>query len=243
MKTGVPVSKLRNRVTTIAAVTGSAALLVFTIMFSLNSYQSIRLTSEKTANHIIASLESTRSDATSEPICDSDNSGVDETKECSDTNCTDTSCPTHSVRPVVEISMDEITFQPDSCVYVDKQKAHLVLNEYIDKLKEYFAIYPNGKIYLVGGVAKIAGAQRTDTTLSQKRAETVRQSFVELGVDGDKLVAIGLGISDPWREDEWKDGKFDEQIAAKNRRVWVIPDNFVKQMALVDTAYALIGNR
>lgn len=242
MKTGVLVSKLRNRVTTIAAVTGSAALLGFTIMFSLNSYQSIRLESEKTANNVIASLEPIRSDATSELISNSDNNGVDEKEECSNTNCTDTNCPTHSIRPTIEISMDEIKFQPDSCTYVDKQNAHSVLEEYVNQLEEYFVIYPDGKIYLVGGVAKLAGAKRTDTILSQKRAETVRQSFIELGVDGDKLVAIGLGISDPWREDEWKDGHFDEQIAAKNRRVWVIPDNFTKQMALVNTVHDLIGN-
>lgn len=242
MKTGIPVSKIRNRVTTIAAVTGSAVLLSVTIMFSLNSYQSIRLESEKMKNSVIVSLEPIRSDAPSEPISNSDNNGVSEKEECSNTDCADINCPTHSIRPAIEISMDEIKFQPDSCTYVNKQKAHSILKDYADKLTEYFTTYPDGKIYLVGGVAKLADARRTDITLSQKRAETVRQSFIELGIDDNKLVAIGLGISDPWREEEWIDGQFNEQVAAKNRRVWVIPDNFTKQIALVDTAYDLIRN-
>ena len=242
MRTGVSISKSRNRATTIAAVTGSVALFALTITFVVNSYNNIQETLERTHNNDISVLEPDRSDASSEPVCDSESSGENEII-CSNDNCSDTTCPTHSTRPTIELSMDKVQFQSDSCDYVDQESTMRVLSTYVEDMKKYFEQNPDETIYLVGGIAKTTASTITDTALSQDRAETVRQSFIELGIDGHKLVAIGLGISDPWREDEWQNGSFDESVAKRNRRVWVIPGSFEKQMAMVNAVLGTIESQ
>lgn len=150
-----------------------------------------------------------------------------------DTPCNNPDCSICSNLPPVEISMETISFKPDSCEYVDENAVITVLDTYVDSFEAYFERYPDGKIYLVGGIAKTASWYLNDTELSQQRAEKVKESFVSLGVDTDKLVAIGLGVSDPWRSDEWSKGYFDEQTAKINRRVWIIPDKYERQVDLV----------
>ena len=80
----------------------------------------------------------------------------------------------------------------------------------------------------------------TDTELSKQRADTVRRSFIELGIDDKKLISVGLGVSDPWRSDEWETGYFNEEVAKTNRRVWIIPDEFNEQVNLVLSIDAMI---
>lgn len=150
-----------------------------------------------------------------------------------DTPCNNPDCSICSNLPPVEISMETISFKPDSCEYVDENAVITVLDTYVDSFEAYFERYPDGKIYLVGGIAKTASWYLNDTELSQQRAEKVKESFVSLGVDADKLVAIGLGVSDPWRSDEWCKGYFNEQTAKINRRVWIIPDKYERQVDLV----------
>lgn len=176
------------------------------------------------------------------PICNHDS-------PCGDPNCpicnghglpcNDPNCPIHhgdnseDDRPPVDISMETIRFKANSYEYVDKESAERILSEYIDSIDRYFDIYPDGKIYLVGCIAKTGSWSLTETELSQQRADTVRQSLIDLGVDDDKIVALGIGISDPWRSDEWINGYFDENIARNNRRVWLIPDRYNEQVELV----------
>lgn len=242
MRTGVSISKTRNRATTIAAVTGSVALFALTITFVMSSYNNIQAALERIPNNDISVLEPDRSDATSEPVCDSESSGNNEII-CSNDNCSDTNCPIHSTRPSIELSMDEVQFLSDSCEYANQADTMRTLSKYVEDMNAYFEQNPDGTIYLVGSIAKTTVSTTTDTALSQARAETVRQSFIELGIDSHKLVAIGLGISDPWREDEWQNGNFDESIAKKNRRVWLIPDCFEKQMSMVNAVLGTIESQ
>ena len=208
----------------------------------MSSYNNIQAALERAPNNDISVLETDRSDASSEPVCDSDNNGITEII-CGGDNCSEPSCPTHSIRPTIELSMDEVQFHSDSCDYVDEERTLQVLSQYVEDMQAYFEQNPDGTIYLIGGIAKTTVSTITDTALSQARAETVRQSFIELGIDSHKLVAIGLGISDPWREDEWQNGSFDENIAKRNRRVWVIPDSFEKQMAMVNAVLGTIESQ
>lgn len=150
-----------------------------------------------------------------------------------DTPCDNPDCPICNELPPVNIPMETISFKGDSYEYVDETAAVNVLDEYMDSFEAYFKRYPDGKIYLVGGIAKTSSWSLSDTKLSQQRAEKVRESFIELGVDADKLVAIGIGVSDPWRSDEWSNGYFDEKTAKINRRVWIIPDRYEKQVDLI----------
>lgn len=145
--------------------------------------------------------------------------------------CDDPNCPIHGGRsnedePPVEISMEIVRFKPNSAEYVDTDEATTLLAEYIESFDRYFERYPDSKIYLAGCIAKTASWSITETELSLERAETVRQSLIDLGVDGNRLVAIGIGINDPWRSDEWADGYFNENVAKLNRRVWIVPDQY-----------------
>ena len=135
--------------------------------------------------------------------------------------------------PPAEISLETVNFKANMAEYVDEDAANAVLSEYVSAFDRYFERYPDGKVYLVGCIAKTATWSYTETELSLERAETVRQSLINLGVDGDRLVAMGIGISDPWRSDEWADGYFDEDIAKTNRRVWLIPDQYSEQVDMV----------
>ena len=149
-------------------------------------------------------------------------------------NCNDPDCPIcEDMRPPVDISMEAISFKADSAEYVDSDKALEVLKTYMDSFDVYFDRYPDGKIYLAGGIARVSDWSITDTTLSQMRADKVRQSFIELGVDENRLISIGVGPNDPWRNDEWADGYFNEEIAKTNRRVWIIPDQYSEQVTMI----------
>ena len=174
------------------------------------------------------------------PICNHDSPCGD--PDCPICNghglpCDDPDCPIHhgndSDKPPVDISMEIIRFKPNSCEYADPDAANAVLAEYLDAFERYFDAYPDDKIYLVGSIAKTASWYVTETELSQQRADVVRNSLINLGVDENKLVAVGIGVNDPWRNDEWADGYFNEDVAKTNRRVWVIPDQYDDQVKII----------
>lgn len=160
--------------------------------------------------------------------------------------CNDPNCPIHhgDDKPPIDIKTDDvIRFKPNSYEFVDEAAANAVLEEFVDSFTTYFERYPDGKIYLVGGIAKTDSGRTTEIgNLSQQRADMVRQSLIDLGIDEDKLIAIGIGINDPWRNDEWADGYFDEEVAKTNRRVWVIPDQYEDQVVLVLDTKAMIDD-
>lgn len=182
------------------------------------------------------------------PICENHNPPCDD-PDCPICNghglpCDDPNCPVHhgdNDKPPVDISTEVIRFKPNSYEYVDEAAANAVLAGYVDSFNNYFETYPDGKVYLVGSIAKTASWYVTETELSQQRADTVRQSLIDLGIDSDKLISIGVGINDPWRSDEWADGYFNEEIAKTNRRVWVIPDRYEDQVQIILDTEAMIN--
>ena len=171
--------------------------------------------------------------------CDDPNCPICTHEPCDDHGlpCDDPNCPIHhpetANKPPVDISMEILRFKPNLSEYVDDDEANAILAEYLDSINQYFEVYPDGKIYLVGCIAKTASWSLTEIDLSYSRAEKVKQSLVELGIAEDKLITIGIGISDPWREDEWADGYFNEEVAKTNRRVWVIPDQYSEQVDMI----------
>lgn len=188
------------------------------------------------------------------PICNHDSPCGD--PDCPICNghglpCDDPDCPIHHGKdgnnndfdkPPADISLETVRFKANSSEYVDKTAAEKILSDYIDSINRYFELYPDDKIYLVGCIAKTARWSLTETELSEQRANTVRQSLIDLGIDGDKLVAIGIGINDPWRNDEWEKGYFDEETAKLNRRVWLIPDQYDEQVGMILAVDELIDS-
>lgn len=306
MKTGVTVSKSHKRFSTVAAVTGSAAIIALAVAFVKVDFNDLFFSPSFVVNtSAIAALEPIRSDPASEHDGSDNGSGEngdgsggmpgdgsndgngnnggnnnpDHGEPCLDPNCPihhgthtlpcndpdcpicgnhnapcgdpdcpicnghglpcdDPNCPIHhgdNDKPPVDIKTDDvIRFKPNSYEFVDEAAANAVLESFVESFNVYFERYPDGKIYLVGGIAKTDNNRAVEIgNLSQQRADTVRQSLINLGIDEDRLIAIGIGVNDPWRNDEWADGYFNEEVAKTNRRVWVIPDQYEDQVVLV----------
>ena len=259
MKVGLekPRTKLSTTITTISSTT----IIVLAIAFMIINWENLITNNLLFVNNSpIAVLEPTSSDSVSERNNDGDDDGTNNNPDDHGLPCLDPNCPIHHphdddngdndgdgfpdnndgndnrIAPPADISMDVIKFKPNMAEYVDNDIAISVLTSYLDSFDRYFEKYPDGKIYLVGGVARTAGwtlSDPVDIELSQQRADAVRNSLITLGVNADRLVSIGIGSNDPWRSDEWSEGYFDEEIAKINRRVWIVPDAYNSQMQLI----------
>lgn len=71
---------------------------------------------------------------------------------------------------------------------------------------------PDLSVELAGHTDSV-GAEEYNRQLSQKRAESVRNYLIDLGVSPDQLTATGYGESDPVRSNETEEGR------ERNRRV------------------------
>lgn len=93
--------------------------------------------------------------------------------------------------PVV-LTEEQVTFIGDKAEYLHPEEAESVLKP----IAEYL-INNDVTILLCGTTAGDNNSAYT-LELSQARAETVKQTLVNLGVDPDRIIAVGLGSTDPW---------------------------------------------
>jgi len=93
--------------------------------------------------------------------------------------------------PVV-LTEEQVTFIGDKAEYLHPEEAESVLKPIADYL-----INNDVTILLCGTTAGDTNSAYT-MELSQARAERVKQTLVDLGVDPDRIIAIGLGSTDPW---------------------------------------------
>lgn len=77
--------------------------------------------------------------------------------------------------------------------------------------------YPGHSVFIEGHTDD-RGADENNLALSKRRAESVRAALVDLGADGSKLKARGLGEAAPIADNGSNEGR------ARNRRVEVIVD-------------------
>lgn len=109
----------------------------------------------------------------------------------------------------VVVTLGDVLFQSGEANLLDSSMTSLV--EVVDLLQSE----PERKIRIEGHTDAL-GAAEVNLRLSQQRADSVRQSLVDLGVDGERMKAVGMGEDYPIASNE------DESGRARNRRVDII---------------------
>jgi OOP family OmpA-OmpF porin len=137
---------------------------------------------------------------------DSDKDGVpDNLDQCPNTPLGATvdarGCWTYAAKVLFDLNSAEV-----------KSEAYPMLNESVLILKQN----PNLKVQ-IDGHADSTGAAEYNMTLSEKRAQGVKDFFVSRGIDPNRLTTKGFGITKPAASNKTKEGR------AKNRRVELTP--------------------
>lgn len=127
------------------------------------------------------------------------------------------------------VSFDEetIAFLADTDELVDREAAKTAL----EGAAAYMAAHPEFRAMLVGTTAKFGDLENC-ISLSEKRAEVVKELLVENGIEEDRLETAGMGYDNPFYKNDQKNGGLDEAAAAQNRAVILIDasDSVAKQI-------------
>lgn len=111
--------------------------------------------------------------------------------------------------PII-LNEEQIKFNPDTDKFLYPNEVESVLMPIADFLKK------NDVTILLCGTT--AGDSNTEFSidLSTDRAKAVRRTLIDLGVDPDRIIAVGLGSTDPWHI--YGVG-YDGEAASCNRKV------------------------
>jgi outer membrane protein OmpA-like peptidoglycan-associated protein len=109
-------------------------------------------------------------------------------------------------KPAVRYSLPASSFKLGSAELPDTLKRQLEVFAEVLKTKR-----GSGKVVRIEGHADASGAAAANLSLSQRRAEAVKDFLVELGADAAMLTPVGVGSNAP------KNSK--DPFAAENRRV------------------------
>ena len=94
-------------------------------------------------------------------------------------------------KPVV-LTEEQVTFIGDKAEYLNHEDAESIIKPISE-----FLVKNKINILLCGTTAGDTNSTFT-MELSQARAETVKQTLVDLGVNASQIIAVGLGSTDPW---------------------------------------------
>lgn len=115
----------------------------------------------------------------------------------------------------VFLTEEKIGFVADKDVFLNPSEA----SETLRPVAEYLASHPSISIVLAGTTAGDSDSDFT-LTLSRKRAETVKNALIDLGVSADRIITLGLGSEkDPWHV---YNAGYDGAAAAGNRKVVIL---------------------
>jgi OOP family OmpA-OmpF porin len=116
--------------------------------------------------------------------------------------------PTRSVEPATWFDFDRLVFNTDSATLRPESQ------EQLGNIAAILKAYPNVKIK-IGGYTDNSGDAQHNQTLSQDRANGVKDRLVALGISPDRLEAQGYGEQFPVADNSTEAGR------AANRRVSV----------------------
>ncbi len=121
--------------------------------------------------------------------------------------------------PVI-LGESQIQFVGAKATYLDQESA----TETIRPIAEYLLDHASVNLLLVGSTAGDITDEST-LCLSQDRADAVKHTLVEFGVDGNRISTLGMGSNDPWHI---SGAGYDETVgsaASSNRKVVLIDAN------------------
>lgn len=127
----------------------------------------------------------------------------------------------------VMLGESQVEFIGDEANYLSPDDAV----ETIRPIAEYLVKHDSINILLVGSTAGDVTDEST-IRLSKERADTVKNTLVEFGIDTNRITTIGMGSDDPWHI---KDAGYDGPVASSNRKVVLIDSR-------TDQAQVLINN-
>ncbi|MDX2302247.1 MAG: OmpA family protein [Microscillaceae bacterium] len=101
-------------------------------------------------------------------------------------------------------------------VYFDLASSYATINEaYIQLLIKYLKSNPSARVKIDGHTDSL-GDKAKNVTLSQQRAENVKNQLIQRGIDSKKLITKGEGQNKPVADNNTEAGR------SKNRRVEII---------------------
>ncbi len=109
-------------------------------------------------------------------------------------------------KPAVRYSLPATAFKLGSAEVPDSLKRQLEVFAEVLKSKR-----GSGKVVRIEGHADASGAAAANQTLSQRRAEAVKEYLVELGAEAAMLTPVGVGANAPKNQ--------KDPFAPENRRV------------------------
>ena len=125
---------------------------------------------------------------------------------------------THPFQAPVFLDEERVRFEPDSDSYVDYDLAVST----IKPIAEYLIAHPTFQILLIGATAGDSNSEYS-RDLSQRRADAVKTTLVELGTSSSQIITIGLGSQDPWHISGAGTGS--DPLASSNRKVVILDAN------------------
>lgn len=125
------------------------------------------------------------------------------------------------------LNESQIEFVGDQAVYLYPDKAV----ENISPIAEYLKDYKSIQLLLIGSTAGDVTDERA-LSLSQERADAVKNTIVSLGVDSSRIITVGMGSDDPWHI---TNAGFEGAAASSNRKVVLLDTRS-------DTAQEIIKN-
>lgn len=114
----------------------------------------------------------------------------------------------------VSLGESQVEFVGDQSVYLHPDEAV----EIIRPIAEYLLDNKSVPLLLIGSTAGDVTNEST-MQLSRDRAEAVKKTLTELGVDGSRITVIGMGSDDPWHV---YGAGYDGPVASGNRKVVLI---------------------
>jgi OOP family OmpA-OmpF porin len=125
--------------------------------------------------------------------------------------------PQVAAQPVASLPVTKLMVFPEAALFESgkselKPAGKVKITEYREQAKDELS---HAEHVMISGYTDNVGETKSNSTLSLKRAEAVRDHLVSLGADAKKFEVTGAGESNPIADNKTKEGR------AKNRRVEV----------------------